>query len=91
MARVGEFCAANVTRLLLGVVILVALLLCAGVWMYYSSGHGQIIKESPKECATLSIAKMGVLKQLASINSNTEPSARRYLLSNSAQFVLRLD
>jgi hypothetical protein len=49
MARVGEFCAANVARLLLSVVIVVAVLLGAAVWMYYSSGHGQIIKESPKE------------------------------------------
>ena len=38
MARVGEFCASNVTRLLLGVLIIVGLVLAVGTWIFYSPG-----------------------------------------------------
>ena len=47
MARVGEFCAANVTRLVLKVVIVVGLVLGVGVWLFYSHGHAPVIKLAP--------------------------------------------
>jgi hypothetical protein len=40
MPRVGEFCASNIVRLLLGVVIVVALVAAVGVWLFHSPGHG---------------------------------------------------
>jgi hypothetical protein len=48
--RVGEFCPSNVARLLLGVVIVVALAVAFGVWLYYSNPHGTSI-ESPTPAA----------------------------------------
>jgi hypothetical protein len=39
MPRVGEFCASNITRLLLSVVILVALVAALGVWLFHSPGR----------------------------------------------------
>jgi hypothetical protein len=48
MARVGEFCAANVTRLVLSVVIILGLLLGFGVWLFYSPAHAPIIKLAPQ-------------------------------------------
>jgi hypothetical protein len=36
MARVGEFCPANVTRFVLSVVIVVALALGFGIWLFSS-------------------------------------------------------
>jgi hypothetical protein len=51
MARVGEICAANVTRLVLGVVIMVGLVLMAGVWLFYSPSHAPVIKLAPQNSA----------------------------------------
>lgn len=48
MARVGEFCAANVTRLVLGVVIVVALVFGAAVWLFYSPAHAPAINLAPQ-------------------------------------------
>jgi hypothetical protein len=45
MPRVGEFCASNVTRLLLSVLIVVTLALVIGVWLYNSPGRGTPIQE----------------------------------------------
>jgi hypothetical protein len=44
MPRVGEFCASNIARLLLTVVIVVTLLLALGVYLYHSPGHGEPLK-----------------------------------------------
>jgi len=44
MPRVGEFCASNVTRLLLGVVIVVVLVAAIGVWLFHSPGYGTPIE-----------------------------------------------
>jgi hypothetical protein len=38
--RVGEFCASNITRLLLGVVIVVVLVAALIVWLFHSPGYG---------------------------------------------------
>jgi hypothetical protein len=51
MARVGEFCAANVTMLVLKVVIVVGLVLGVGVWLFYSPGHAPVIKLAPQSSA----------------------------------------
>ena len=51
MARVGEFCAANVTKLVLSVVIMLGLVLGMGVWMFYSSGHAPVIDQPPQKIA----------------------------------------
>lgn len=45
MPRVGEFCASNIARLLLGVVIVVALVAAVGVWLFHSPGHGTLIEQ----------------------------------------------
>jgi hypothetical protein len=45
MPRVGEFCASNIARLLLGVVIVVALMAAVGVWLFHSPGHGTPIEQ----------------------------------------------
>jgi hypothetical protein len=45
MPRVGEFCASNVARLLLSVVIVVALVAAVGVWLFHSPGHGTPIEQ----------------------------------------------
>jgi hypothetical protein len=45
MPRVGEFCASNILRLILGVVIVVTLVAAIGVWIYHSPGHGTSIEE----------------------------------------------
>jgi len=45
MARIAEFCASNIARLLLKVVIGVVVLLCIGVWMFYSKGCGSLVKQ----------------------------------------------
>jgi hypothetical protein len=45
MPRVGEFCASNIARLLLGVVIVVALVAAVGVWLFQSPGHGTPIEQ----------------------------------------------
>ena len=47
MARVGEFCAANVAKLVLSVVIAVAVAIAAGVWLFYSPGHPPVINQTP--------------------------------------------
>jgi hypothetical protein len=44
MPRVGEFCAANITRLLLGVFIILGLFLFVGYWIFYSPGKGNSIE-----------------------------------------------
>jgi hypothetical protein len=44
MPRVGEFCASNITRLLLGVVILLVLVAALGEWLFHSPGHGTPIE-----------------------------------------------
>ena len=51
MARVGEFCAANITRFVLGVVIMVGLVLMAGVWLFYSPDHAPVVKLAPQNSA----------------------------------------
>ena len=43
MPRVGQFCASNILRLLLGVVIIVTLLTAIGFWLYQTHGHGTSI------------------------------------------------
>jgi hypothetical protein len=45
MPRVGEFCASNIARLLLGVVIVVALVAAVGVYLFHSPGHGTPIEQ----------------------------------------------
>ena len=45
MPRVGQFCASNIARLLLGVIIVVTLVAAIGVWIYYSPGHGTSIEQ----------------------------------------------
>jgi hypothetical protein len=45
MPRVGEFCASNITRLLLGVVIVVALVAALGVWLFHTPGQGTPIEQ----------------------------------------------
>jgi hypothetical protein len=45
MPRVGEFCASNIARLLLGVVIVVALVAALGVWLFHSPGQGTPIEQ----------------------------------------------
>ena len=45
MPRVGEFCASNIARLLLGVVIVVALVAAVGVYLFHSPGHGTSIEQ----------------------------------------------
>jgi hypothetical protein len=45
MARVGQFCASNIARLLLGVIIVVTLVAAIGVWIYNSPGHGTSIEQ----------------------------------------------
>jgi hypothetical protein len=49
MARVGEFCAVNVTKLLLSVVIFIGLLLASTVWMFYSPSHAPAIEQAPQK------------------------------------------
>ena len=51
MTRVGEFCAANVTRLVLGIVIMVGLAIGFGAWLFYSPGHAPVIKLTPHKIA----------------------------------------
>jgi uncharacterized membrane protein len=43
MARVGEFCTANIARLLLTVFIGIGLLLLVGAWFFYSPAKGSSI------------------------------------------------
>jgi hypothetical protein len=45
MPRVGEFCAANISRLLLGVAIVILLLLSVSYWMFYLPGRPSLVKE----------------------------------------------
>jgi hypothetical protein len=45
MPRVGEFCASNIARLLLGVVIVVALVAALGVWLFHAPGQGTPIEQ----------------------------------------------
>jgi len=45
MPRVGEFCAANISRLLLTVFIALALFLAIGYWFFYSPGRGSLIQQ----------------------------------------------
>jgi Trk-type K+ transport system membrane component len=47
MPRVGQFCASNIARLLLTVVIIVTLLTAIGFWLYQSPGHDTSIIHSP--------------------------------------------
>jgi hypothetical protein len=44
MPRVGEFCPSNVARLLLSVVIVVALVVAVGAWLYHTHGHASSIE-----------------------------------------------
>ena len=44
MPRVGEFCASNITRLLLGVVIVLVLVAALGEWLFHSPGYGTPIQ-----------------------------------------------
>jgi hypothetical protein len=44
MPRVGQFCASNIARLLLTVVIIVTVLTAIGVWIYHAPGHGSSIE-----------------------------------------------
>lgn len=44
MPRVGEFCASNITRMLLGVVIVLVLVAAIGVWLFHSPGYGTPIE-----------------------------------------------
>ena len=44
MPRVGEFCASNITRMLLGVVIVLVLVAAVGVWLFHSPGYGTRIE-----------------------------------------------
>ncbi|AXC09647.1 hypothetical protein ACPOL_0262 [Acidisarcina polymorpha] len=48
MARVREFCAANIARLVLSIVILVGLLFGLGIWMFYSAGNGRLVDQHPQ-------------------------------------------
>ncbi len=45
MPRVGEFCASNIARFLLSVVIVVTLMLAIGVWLFNSPGRGVSIEQ----------------------------------------------
>jgi hypothetical protein len=45
MPRVGQFCASNIARLLLTVVIIVTVLTAVGFWLYRSPCHGTTIKQ----------------------------------------------
>ncbi len=45
MPRVGQFCASNIARLLLGVIIVVTLVAAIGVWIYHSPGNGTSIEQ----------------------------------------------
>jgi len=45
MPRVGEFCASNIARLLLSVVIVVALVAAIGVYLFHSPGQGTPIEQ----------------------------------------------
>jgi hypothetical protein len=45
MPRVGQFCASNIVRLLLSVVIVVTLVTAVAVWIYHSPGHGTSIEQ----------------------------------------------
>jgi hypothetical protein len=49
MPRIGEFCAANVARLVLSVVIMVGLALAAGVWLFYYPSHAPVINQAPQK------------------------------------------
>jgi hypothetical protein len=45
MPRVGQFCASNIARLLLGVIIVVTRVAAIGVWIYHQPGHGTSIEQ----------------------------------------------
>jgi hypothetical protein len=45
MPRVGQFCASNIARLLLSVVIFVTVLAAVGFWLYHAPGHGTSIEQ----------------------------------------------
>jgi hypothetical protein len=47
MPRVGEFSAANITRLLLSVAIAVFAAIAVGYWFFYSAGRGHLIENHP--------------------------------------------
>ena len=51
MPRVGEFCASNIARMLLGVVIVLVLVVALSVWLFHSPGRGTPIERpaSPTE------------------------------------------
>jgi uncharacterized membrane protein YqiK len=51
MARVAEFSAANISRLVLTVIIVLGILLGLGVWMFYSPGHAPVIDQPPQKIA----------------------------------------
>jgi len=48
MARIGEFCTSNVTRLLLTIFIGLALVLAVGTWIFYSPGKAPSIVRPTK-------------------------------------------
>jgi hypothetical protein len=45
MPRVGEFCPSNISRMLLGVVIIVTLVTAIGFWLYQAPGQGRSIEQ----------------------------------------------
>ena len=45
MPRKGEFCASNIARLLLSVVIVVTLVLAVGIWLFNSPGRGTPLQQ----------------------------------------------
>ena len=45
MPRVGQFCASNIVRLLLTVLIIVTLVTAIGFWLYQSPAHGTSIEQ----------------------------------------------
>lgn len=57
MPRVGEFCAANVSRLLLGVAAVVLAVVAVGCWLFYSPGKGHLIQNRPSQPSAPALAK----------------------------------
>jgi F0F1-type ATP synthase assembly protein I len=51
MPPVGQFCASNVARLLLTVVIIVTLVAAICFWLYQSPGHGNSIEQPAQSAA----------------------------------------
>jgi hypothetical protein len=45
MPRVGEFCLSNISRMLLGVIIILTLASAIGFWLYQAPGQGTSIEQ----------------------------------------------